>query len=907
MNAAFKYITSSGGIREYKLLANGLRVLLLEDHSAPVATFMVTYHVGSRNEAVGFTGATHILEHLMFKGSKEFNKENGKGIWSVLQTVGAKINATTWLDRTNYFELLPSEFLDQAMQIEADRMRNAFLNEEDRQKEMTVVRNEYERGENNPQSALEKLIWATAYVAHPYHHPTIGWRSDIENVSNARLREFYNTFYYPNNATATIIGSFRTEEVLNMVNSRFGAISKSENEMPVMYTEEPEQEGERRVTLRRTGKNGIVCVAYKTPRGVHPDSYPLRILNGVLVSGKNSRLYKALVDKAMATRVEVSASRFHDNGMFQVYAFLTPGTAHAEVEKIIIAEIEKLKNELVSESELSAKKAQIRTSLAFSRDGSYSVASSLNEALAIGDWKFYTTMPERMQAVTAEDVRRVARTYLDADKSTIGYFIPKEEGAKDQKPKAVEEPKVGTEKLEKEGEIEQILEGLSVQPSVPLGGLATRIIDTTPLEGLRLLVLPTQVKDVVTLRGSTLGGDYYSLPANPLTAHVMARMLDQGTQKRTKFEITAALEAVGASLRFSSSAFRISFSGSCLKDDVDTLIELLSEQLRIPAFNEEDFQTIQKLIIGELEKSKEDPGRAARTAFAQATYPPSHPSYLFSPDEEIEAVRKLTRADLRAYHDSLIGLGSLNLVLVGDLAGEGVTKVTESVKKHLGGWRVIKKEIPTDYPRGTLKSNAPINYITMKDKTSCSVQFGQYVGIDRDNEFYYPLYIAMYILGGNFSARLMATVRDQLGLTYGINASLGGMEDKRDGTWGISGTFAPALLQKGIDETIKQLESFAEKGITEEELATKKSTISGTYKVNLATTGGLATAILDNAERGYKMEFLDNYPNMINNIPFTKVNEAIKKFAKRENLLICVAGSVDSEGKPLPSSKTPTA
>ena len=218
----FEFIESSGGIGEYKMTSNEMSVLLMEDKSAPVVTFMVTYHVGSRNEAIGHTGSTHLLEHMMFKGSRSFNKKKGTDIWSVLQDLGAIINATTWLDRTNYFELIPSEHLETAIEIEADRMRNAFIKDEDRQPEMTVVRNEFERGENDPFDVLDKNIWATAYQAHPYHHSTIGWRSDIENVSTERLKEFYNTYYWPNNATVTIIGDFETTEALKLVKKHFG-------------------------------------------------------------------------------------------------------------------------------------------------------------------------------------------------------------------------------------------------------------------------------------------------------------------------------------------------------------------------------------------------------------------------------------------------------------------------------------------------------------------------------------------------------------------------------------------------------------------------------------------------------------------------------------------------------------
>src|SRR4051812_13439573 len=205
----FDFVKEVAGIAEYKLPVNDLNVLLLEDHSAPVLTFMVTYRVGSRNEVTGTTGATHLLEHLMFKGSKNFHPGIGKGFDTMMDKVGGINNASTWLDRTNYYENLPSTSLELAVSMEADRMRDLLLREEDRRPEMTVVRNEFERGENDPTEALDKEVNALAYIAHPYHHSTIGWRSDIEKVPITKLKEFYDTFYWPNNATITVIGDFQ--------------------------------------------------------------------------------------------------------------------------------------------------------------------------------------------------------------------------------------------------------------------------------------------------------------------------------------------------------------------------------------------------------------------------------------------------------------------------------------------------------------------------------------------------------------------------------------------------------------------------------------------------------------------------------------------------------------------------
>ena len=420
----FEHIRASGGVKEYTLKANDLTVLLMEDHSAPVATFMVTYHVGSRNEAVGHTGATHLLEHLMFKGSEKYNKDNGNSIWKVLQDVGAQINATTWFDRTNYFELLPKEHLDRAVSIEADRMRGAFIRDEDRQPEMTVVRNEYERGENDPFEVLDKNIWATAYQAHPYHHPTIGWRADIENISTDRLKEFYNTFYWPNNATATVIGDFSVEEILELVWKSFGKIPRSPNTIPVMYTEEPPQEGLRRVEVKRVGEAPIVGVAHKSPEGSHRDTYPLHILGSILGSGKSSRFYRKIIDKGLAMDVRMWDHPFHDNGLFMAYAFLTPETDSKKVENLILDEYIKIREKGVLDKEVRRAKSKIRAMTAFSRDGSYSIASHLNEAIAAGDWTLYTTYLDNVMNVTTDDVQRVAQKYLRESHCTIGHFIP---------------------------------------------------------------------------------------------------------------------------------------------------------------------------------------------------------------------------------------------------------------------------------------------------------------------------------------------------------------------------------------------------------------------------------------------------------------------------------------------------
>ena len=420
----FTYVKSRGGIDEYTLDANGLQVLLIPETSAPVITFMVTYHVGSRNEVTGTTGSTHLLEHLMFKGSVNYNRDKGNSVDQLLSRTGAQFNATTYLDRTNYYENLGSDQLAMVVGMEADRMRNLLLRESDRRPEMTVVRNEFERGENSPIQSLIKEIFAAAYVAHPYHHNTIGWRSDIEKVSIEKLREFYDTFYWPDNATVTLVGDFQSAEALGLIKQHYGAITRAPRPIPQVYTEEPEQTGPRRVVIKRPGQLGVIAIAHKSPAATHPDFPALAILGSILGDGKNRRLYRELTDKNLSTGVFTGPFALRDPSLHFTFIPLAPAASHEQVEKIAVDEVEKLKQHGVTATEVQAAIAKALADSAYQRDGSFAIAGKINEFIAAGNWTLYVTQDEALQKVTPADVLRVANKYLNIDQSTTGWFIP---------------------------------------------------------------------------------------------------------------------------------------------------------------------------------------------------------------------------------------------------------------------------------------------------------------------------------------------------------------------------------------------------------------------------------------------------------------------------------------------------
>ncbi len=430
----FTHVKSLGGIDEYRLDRNGLQILLMPERSAPVITFMVTYRVGSRNEVTGATGATHLLEHLMFKGTPNHNRARGNNVDQLLERTGAIYNATTWLDRTNYYQTLGNDHLEMVVAMEADRMRNLWLKEDDRRPEMTVVRNEFERGENSPFQALIKEISQAAFVAHPYHHSTIGHRSDIEKVSIEKLREFYNTFYWPDNATVTLIGDFDSATALGVIHRFYGPIPKSPQPFPEMYTEEPEQTGPRRVTVKRAGQLGVVAVGYKSPAALHDDWAVLQIAANILSDGTNSRLYRALTDQGLTTNVSPFNGYFRDPSLCFFFAGMAPGATHEQVEKALVEEVEKLKADGVTQAEVDAAVAKLLSETAFNRDGSFAIAGQINEDIAVGDWRNFILLPEKYRKVTPEAVQSIANKYLNTDQSTTGWFIPLVPGGKPGQP-----------------------------------------------------------------------------------------------------------------------------------------------------------------------------------------------------------------------------------------------------------------------------------------------------------------------------------------------------------------------------------------------------------------------------------------------------------------------------------------
>ena len=424
----FEKVESERGVTEWKHRGNGLRVLVAPTPVAPVVGFGVVYRVGSRHEVSGHTGATHILEHLMFKGTQRYNRERGTEIARQLHRVGAAFNATTWLDRTNYYEILPVDRLPLAVDIESDRMRGALVRDSDLDSERTVVLNELDSGENDPFDLLMKSSFAHAFIEHTYHHPTIGWRGDVERIDGKVLRRFYDTYYHPDNATVIVVGDIDEETALEEVERGFGALQPAPGPLYQPTIREGVQRGERRFEVHRAGELGALALTWHIPEGLHADLPALSVLTQILSDGVTSRLHQRLVETNRCLGVHAFAMELHDPGVFQIFATIAPGVDPTEVEGEIRSDVGALSSAPPSDDEVARALVQTRTDLAFHHESPGQIMTGLTEAVAMGDWRRFLRELELVEAVSADDLQRVAASYLGDLNLTVGRFVPENGG-----------------------------------------------------------------------------------------------------------------------------------------------------------------------------------------------------------------------------------------------------------------------------------------------------------------------------------------------------------------------------------------------------------------------------------------------------------------------------------------------
>lgn len=892
------------------VLANGLRVVVIPNAAAPVATLLVVYRVGARNEAVGYTGSSHLLEHMLFKGTPANNRSNGRAFADIMNEIGASKNATTWLDRTMYFETVPVEFLPLAVELEADRMRSALIADVERRSEMTVVRNELERNDNNPARVLNQALVATAFREHPYHHPTIGWRSDVEGVSTERLRDLYDTFYHPDNATVFVIGDVELEPTRALVETHFGALPAAPRTIPGVYTVEPPQLGERSVIVKRPGDDTLLALAYHTPAAygqtavlgaselarraleppAHNDSYALEVLSRILSRGRASRLSRALVDGHFALEASAWNWGSRDPGLFQILVSVRPGVAVEDARRETERTLAALAADGPTTEEVMRAKTQIGVQRAFGRDGTFALAQRLAEFEAVGSWHIDDDFLERIEAVSPDDVRAAVSAYLHEDNRTVASLVP------------------GSPKTFTPVSVELRDGARASEASVPMASLpspraarehrfAERIARATLPNGIETLYATNPGSATVVVRGLLDAGAAYA-PGRPMLPTVLGEMLARGTRAQARTAIEERLERAGIRRHYSVDddrsqhydplAFR--FAAACTASDLPLLFETLAEELGEPAFRQEELERVQSELTGALRLLRTSTNWRAVQRFSQLAYEPDDVNAEPDLDDLLADVAATTVADVCDFyernllrcHPLVTGSGALEESAFAALAARTLGAVPFA--------RRDVRPLPVVRPR---RAPAAREHIALERKSSVDVVLGRATSLVRSSDDYLAALIGNGILGqSTLSSRLGLRLRDREGLTYGVTSGFlaGG---RVPGPWRIGVSVNPANVERAVVSAREVLDDYARSGPTERELVQQRNSMTGGQRVALATNGGIAQQLERIGHYELGDDYVDTYRAKLEAVSAAGVRAAIADHFGADGLIVVAAGTFE--------------
>lgn len=879
------------GICEYTL-GNGLRVLLFPDATKPTVTVNIAYGVGSVHENYGETGMAHLLEHLLFKGTPKH-----PDIPAGMKARGIEKNATTSLDRTNYYGSFPANdaTLDWLLGLEADRMVNAFVAKEDLDSEMTVVRNEMERSENSPGAVMFQRLRSTAYLWHNYGNSTIGARSDVENVPIERLQAFYRTWYRPDNATLIVAGRIDPAATLAKIQARFGPLARPKTALPAQYTVEPTQDGEREVVVRRSGDTKLVGIGYRTPGTTHPDTPALAVLFNVLGDVPSGRLHKALVETRLATATGGGNGSLREGGLANVVALVPMDGDLAKAEAELLRQVEtRLAAEPVTEAEIALAKRRIANGYERNFSNVNAVAMALTESVAAGDWRLYFLLRDRIAAVTAEDVNRVARAYFKPSNRTIARFIPTDQADRADiatAPSAADALKgyVGKPAL---------AAGESFDPTP--ANIQARTITFTIGDSLKVSLLPKDTRgDTVEVFTAFRYGDEASLARVPrMAAYATGSLLMRGTRTMTRAQIAERFEALKTTGSVSGGAQSAGISLTSRREHLADALALAADILRNPAFSDAEFELFRQESITGYEGILKEPGPVVRDAMDAHfnPWPAGHPLANRTIGQSIEDLRALERDDLVAFHRDFYGDAQGEIAIVGDFDPVAVRAQLESL---FGQWRSTR-------PNATIHTHhvdvaAKRLRLETPDKANAEVRARMNLPLNIEDPDYPALLVANNIFGGgSLESRLGDRIRQKDGLSYNVSSSLyaDGSPTGRDnaGSLTVQAIAAPGNVDRLEAALREELERFVRDGISAAELEAATSDILTRWQQGRAGDRTVATILLRNLRMNRTMDWTARLEANIRSLTVDDVNAAIRRHLRPQTLSVFAAGDFAKAG-----------
>tara|TARA_R110002049_G_scaffold309268_1_gene519613 strand:- start:152566 stop:155406 length:2841 start_codon:yes stop_codon:yes gene_type:complete len=877
-------VTEIEGISEYRL-DNGVRVLLFPDNSKEVVTVNMTIFVGSRHEGYGEAGMAHLLEHMLFKGTPDHPQ-----VPKVLQDRGARFNGTTWLDRTNYYETMPAsdDNLEFAIKLEADRLVNSYIKGEDLESEMTVVRNEFESGENSPIRVLMQRIQSAAFDWHNYGRSTIGNRSDIERVPIVNLRRFYKKFYRPDNVMVIVAGKFEPETALQYIEQHFGALKTPDTPIDQTYTVEPAQDGERTVVLRRVGEVQLVGTAYHVPASSHPDFAAAKALVYVMGDEPSGRLYKNLVETEVASNVYSLSYALAEPSLFMAIAEVPPSNSIDTAKERLIHTMEQsLIDEPVTEQEVERAKQQILKQRELEAADSDRIAVSLSDWAAQGDWRLYFLYRDAIEKLTKEQVQAAAEKYFTRNNRTVGLFHPSETSERVEIPEA---PDLVALLKDYKGR-EAVAAGEEFDPS-PLA-IEERTERGKLTGGIEYALLPKKTRgETVSLMLTLRFGTGETLKDKIGAVELLGILMNRGTEKLDYQALQDELTRLRAELSMNSTIGLLQITVKTKREFLPEVVSLLGDVIRRPRLDGDELEVLRRQIVTGLQKSLTEPQALAPRHVRRtlAPYPQDDVRYVKSIEDEIEMYQNVTIDEIRALHQEFLGNQDGELAVAGDF---DPAELKAAMTSQLENWDSSQPYVRVDKPAHP-EVPGSMTVIQIPDKANAFFFSTQHYQLQDTDPEYASLVLGNFILGGGtLSSRLGDRVRQQEGLSYGVRSSVTARtkDDRVDFT--LYAITNPQNKDKLVDVMMEEIERLRKDGVTADELEKAKTSYLQAARVRRTGDQSLAGQLLGSMFNERTLQYVADHEQQISDATIESVNAAINKYIQPDRLVMAIAGDFE--------------
>lgn len=860
------------GVTEYRL-DNGLRVLLFPDSSKPTITVNMTYLVGSRHEGYGETGMAHLLEHLMFKGSKNYPEPTKE-----FTRRGFKMNGSTWLDRTNYFVSFNAvdDNLDWALGWSADAMTNSFIAQKDLDTEMTVVRNEFEMGENNPVSVLLKRMQSVLFDWHNYGNSTIGARSDIEHVKIDNLQAFYHKYYQPDNAVLMVSGKFNETETLKKIEKIFGAIPRPSRILQSEWTEEPIADGPRTFEIRRAGEMKVVAVGYRIPSALHPDAQLINLGADVLGDTPRGRLHKAMVETGIATQVFAWPMPAHDPGLAMFGAMLPKDGDEEKAKQVLIETVETtFDKQALKEDDLALMAREEKTLYERTFADPETFGVDISDFIALGDWRLFFIHRDSWEKMKPEDVTAAWKRYFVRDNRVVGTFIP------DNKPQRAQ--------MTPAPKLDEVLAKHSFKEQ----GQEAEVFDSTPanlnarterfaIGNVNVALLPKKTRgETVVVRAQFRYGNYQSRENKRAVAALMSAMLERGTSTMTREQINDAF----TKLQIEGDIGQFTTTREHLADALDLMGQLWADS-NMP---QKDFEELKAEFANDVQSRMDDPRVLARDAITEHFnhYGKNDPRYRLTSKELKLAIENTTLEDVKQYYADQFGIDRGEISIVGDFDAQAVRAQLENLLKrknsNVSYERIVREHFDTPATRIIIdtpdKENATLvaRYDFAQNKN------------DPDSD---AMLLANWIFGGSsgLSNRLMLRLRQQDGLSYGVGSTVNIPAFGNEASWSMQAILAPQNLRKAEVALYEEIDRVLKEGFTQQELDEAKKGFIEYRAVNRSQDNLIAYHWTNMMNEGVDWSESQKRDETVRNLTLEEVNAAFRKMINRDGLTVVLAG-----------------